>query len=512
MKLFKNISLGLLVTAFLLVGCDDTYDSLVATEAERNPIPDMEVEASQGNADFTNYVAIGNSLTAGFMDAALYNNSQRFSLAALISEQMEFTGAPAMFNQPDINSENGCNTSIQGNCASADPLGRFKLDTNIPGPSPVTSGDQIQPYDGSVTALNNFGVPGIQVGQLLTPATGNPNSPAFNPYYARFASSPGTSTILGDAISTQPTFFSLWIGSNDVLGYALSGATNTDIFTSANDFETRFGAVVNTLLGNTDAKGVVATIPPILTVPFFRAVPHNPIPLSQDQADQLNNGYTDYNKGLEQALQGGAISEDEKDRRTINFSAGANRFVMVDSDLTDLSSMGIPSWRQSEPTDLVLLSAAQAFPTGVGTQSAASEKLVLTPENQQEIQDRSNQFNQIIATVAAQNSDRIALFDVNSGLPGNPNTSMGVFADLLGLDGERGIRVNGTLLAPDFSPNGVYSTDGIHPNARGNAILANEFIRVIEDAFDALIPKTDVLRLPGVSICAGDCVSQQGGS
>ncbi|MEX2347936.1 MAG: hypothetical protein WD511_01850, partial [Balneolaceae bacterium] len=344
--------------------------------------------------------------------------------------------------------------------------------------------------------------------------TGTPETAAFNPFYARFASSPGSSTILGDAISTEPTFFTLWIGSNDVLGYALSGATNDDIFTSTEDFETRFGGVVNTLLGNTEAKGMIATIPPVLTVPFFRAVPHNPVPLDEQQADQLNQGYADYNNGLEQARQGGFIDQDEKDRRTINFSAGANRFVMVDNDLTDLSGMGIPNWRQSEPTDLVLLSAAQEFSTGVGTQSAAPASLVLTPENQQEIQQRSNQFNQIIASVAAQNSERIALFDVNSGLPGNPNTSIGVFADLLGLDGEVGIRVNGTLLAPDFSPNGVYSTDGIHPNARGNAILANEFIRVIENKFDAVIPRVDVLRLPGVTVCAdeGDCVSQQGGS
>jgi hypothetical protein len=41
------------------------------------------------------------------------------------------------------------------------------------------------------------------------------------PYFARFATAPGT-TILGDAL-VGSSFFSLWIGANDVLGYAVAG-------------------------------------------------------------------------------------------------------------------------------------------------------------------------------------------------------------------------------------------------------------------------------------------------
>jgi hypothetical protein len=511
MKFISKTFVSLFLLAFIFTSCSDSFDSLVNERLENNPIPEP-ISGDAGNAVLTNYVALGSSQTAGLMDGALYNNGQRFSLAALIAAQFQLAGAPESFNQPSINSSNGCNIAITDNCLSSTPLGRFKLDPSIPGPSPTVNGDPIQAYGGSTSELNNFGVPGIQIGQMLTPLTGGPQSPqnpAFNPFYARFASSPGSSTILGDALSTGPTFFTLWIGDNDLLGYALSGATNNNVFTSAEDFEIRINAVINTILNNSTANGVVATIPPILSFPFFRAVPHNPIPLSQPQADQLNQGYSAYNNGLQAARQGGLINEEEANRRTIQFSAGPNRFVMEDSDLTNLSGLGLPNWRQSEPTDLVLLTAAQAFPTGVGTQSAAPESLVLTPENQAEIQQRSNQFNVAIATSAIQNADRVALLDVNSGLPGNPNTVLGFYADLLGFDGEAGIRVDGTLLAPDFSPNGVYSTDGIHLNARGNAIVANEFLRAIESNFNASIPKVKVLNLPSVSLCAGDCVSQQ---
>jgi lysophospholipase L1-like esterase len=61
-----------------------------------------------------------------------------------------------------------------------------------------------------------------------------------------------------------------------------------------------------------------------------------------------------------------------------------------------------------------------------------------------------------------------------------------------------GIEVEGQKLLPDFSPNGVFSTDGIHPNPRGNAIAANEIIKVIETSFGAEIPKVEVLPLRSV--------------
>ena len=46
---------------------------------------------------------------------------------------------------------------------------------------------------------------------------------ATNPYYARFATAPGTSTVLGDALAVNPTFFTFWLGNNDILGYAAGG-------------------------------------------------------------------------------------------------------------------------------------------------------------------------------------------------------------------------------------------------------------------------------------------------
>lgn len=533
----KKIVVALIFAGLAVAGCDSEYDSLVDANADRNPIPDTEVEATQGEADFTNYVAIGNSLTAGFMDGALYNTGQSFSMAALISAQFEATGAPSTFNQPDINSVNGFNTLA--NTGNGQVLGRFKLDTSIPGPSPTVNGDPIEPYTGETSSLNNFGVPGIQLAQLLTPDTGNPSSPAFNPFYARFASAPGTSTILEDVISADPTFFTLWIGNNDVLGYASGGADNPGLLTDRNDFENRFQAVIGSLMQQTEAKGVVGNIPPILGVPYFRAVGYDVIEFDEsDQAtvDQLNAAFSGFNQVLDGIVQFPGHPQADANRRKVEYSLGSNPILIHDPNLEnieqkmrqlaavnpDLSNDDVDRllpFVQARPIqegELVLFPAASVLgtladpgnPTSVvGVAVPLENRYTLTFEQLAEVEGQRQAFNQAISSVveANENSQRLALYDTNE--------SVSAFSDIFGLDGSvPGITVDGVDLAPDFSPNGVFSTDGVHPNARGNAILANEFLRVIEAEFNAAIPKIDVLSFPAVSVCAGDCVSQQGGS
>ena len=76
------------------------------------PDPEDPGTYTSGTADFSNYVAIGNSLTAGFMDAALYNESQQFSLGAILSAQLAEAGGSGVYSQPDINSENGFNDTF----------------------------------------------------------------------------------------------------------------------------------------------------------------------------------------------------------------------------------------------------------------------------------------------------------------------------------------------------------------------------------------------------------------
>src|SRR5690606_11566403 len=86
-------------------------------------------------------------------------------------------------------------------------------------------------------AYNNMGVPGAKSFHLLVPGYGNVAGVATgqaNPYFVRHATSP-TASVLGDAMSMNPTFFINWIGANDILSYATNGGANSDGNSPATD-------------------------------------------------------------------------------------------------------------------------------------------------------------------------------------------------------------------------------------------------------------------------------------
>jgi hypothetical protein len=539
MNKFHKIFLLLLVAGIVTYSCDGIEDSLIDDQKEENPLPESAVYSS-GTADFSKFIAIGNSLTAGYADGALYNAGQNSSIPAQLAAQLAVTVEGGIdFTQPSINSVNGFNTSVT-NPVGSTVFGRFKLDTNIPGPSPTINGDPIATYTGD--PVDNFGVPGIVVGQLLTPATGdaaNPGNPAFNPFYARFAANPGTSTIIGEAAAAQPTFFSLWIGNNDVLGYAAGGASNPAILTSSVDFETQFNGVVNTMMGNTSAKGVVANIPQILGLAYFRAVTWNAIPLDQTTADQLNTGLASVNGAYQALVDNLGHSQADADARKTNYAAGQNPILVIDEELEDLGPKfdqlqgagainaqqraALVPYEQARPLtqgELVVLGAGSVLntafngnaqqpvgiviPLGFNTDGSLSgDRFYLTLAEQGEIETRRAQFNGHISAAVSANSDRLVLYDTNA--------ADGAFYDLFGLsDGVPGITVDGVDLTPDFAPSGVLSTDGVHPNPRGNALVVNGMLDAIESAFGATLPRANVLNQASVTLCGiGDCASEQ---
>ncbi|MFP4090002.1 MAG: hypothetical protein ACLFT3_06820, partial [Cyclobacteriaceae bacterium] len=322
-------------------------------------------------------------------------------------------------------------------------------------------------------------------------------------------------------------FFTLWLGGNDVLSWASAGGdgpdgeeepaaeqTNPNTLTSISSFQQAYGAVVQGMLSSSqDARGVALTIPSITLLPLFRAVPYNPIPLDEANASALNQAYDQYNAGLQGAAQFGAITAEEASQRTISFSAGpGNAVVILDEDLSDITlpnpeggdPIVLPKLRQANATDLLLFTVAPMLGTdqGAGPYGLAApvdNRYVLTLNEQVVLNTRIATFNAIIAQTVAATEGRIALLDVNT-----------IFADIAGLtpqqaaqlglsaaaqaaaDGRQGIVVDGVTLQPDFSPNGIMSTDGVHPNPKGHALIANEIIRTVNASFGAEIPLIDI--------------------
>lgn len=497
----KSVAL-LAILGLVFVSCSE--DDAVIPPVVTPPTIDF----TSGTANFSTYVAVGNSLTAGFSDNALFIDGQTASMPNMLASNFALVGGGS-FSIPFMADNLGGATlggvPILGN--------RLFLDfsTGSPLPTPVSGTGTTEISNILTGPFNNMGVPGARSYHLVAPGYGNlagVEPGLANPFFARFASSPGT-TVLADAVAQSPTFFTLWIGGNDILGYATAGGSGEDHnetgnldpatyagndITNANVFANVYDGLLQALTAN-GADGAIANIPEVTSIPFFTTVPHNPVPLDAATAALLNGAYTAYNDGLT-ALAGIALTPQEAEARMISFSAGeTNAVVIIDEDLTDLTGINpaLINMRQATADDLVVLIARTFIgtlanpndPTSInGVAVPLADQWVLTPEEQIAISDAIAAYNQTIAALATQYD--VALVDANSYLE---------VVSQLGVPLSDGSTVTST-----FATGGGFSLDGVHPAPRGYALLANLFVEAINAKYGSNLPGVNPLDYTGLYI------------
>jgi lysophospholipase L1-like esterase len=454
-----------------------------------------DVPVSAGTADFSKYVSLGNSLTAGYSDGALFKRGQEGSYTNLLAQQFAQVGG-GEFKIPFCGDDN-----LGGLLLGGTPIQGTRLFFN--GAAPVNvPGTPVTEITNQLTGpFNNMGVPGAKSYHLAAPGYGNVAGVALgqaNPYFVRFASSPSTS-IIADAAAQNATFFSLWIGNNDVLGYATSGGAGVNQLGNinpatygANDitdpgvFANVYSGLVDAMTAN-GAKGVVANIPYVTTIPYFTTVPYNPVPLDAATAGQLNAGYAAYNGGLAAALNAGLISAEEKAKRTITFQAGNNAVVMVDSYLTSLAALGLPSYRQATSADLMVLPSRSFIGSTVGgnpqqingVSVPLADNWVLSKDEIAEIKVAVDAYNASIKSIAE--AKGLAFVDANA-----------VMSQVF----NGGIRYGNYHLTASYVTGGAFSLDGVHPSARGYAFIANKFAEAINAKYGSTFKPLDLAEYP----------------
>ncbi len=466
--------------------------------------PVGNIEYSAGEADFSKYIALGNSLTAGSADNTLYRSAQLQSYPSIIAEAMAYAGG-GDFRQPLMPNDVGGFSDLGFS-------GKLTLQEVNGSLTPVSSaaGGELDDISG-LGPYQNLGVPGAKLIHLLLPGYGsalNLSLGVANPFYVRFASSSNTN-ILSDATSQSPTFFSLWIGSNDVLGYATEGGA-ADSITDPQTFSFVYSTLLEQLLAG-GAKGVLANIPNINDIPLFTTIPYAFISLSDGQVDTINapqimGGLSQIINAIDPSrnieyLKGVPNKMLIKDRSLPNIANEiADALVVAGRPAAEAAAIGYiyGQARMTTSQDLVLLTASSevgtldsniialggpsAAPLAIVGITAPTDALVLDPSEQAKISSAISSYNQTIQTLAEENN--LAFVDANS--------MMSV------LKSNAGMRFNGVDYMTQYITGGAFSLDGVHPTPRGYAIIANAFVTAINARYGSNIPMVNPNNYDGI--------------
>lgn len=505
----KNTIKYMALVALGLVACEPEFD---------NSVEDGDISYSSGEADFSNYVALGNSLTAGFADNALYIQGQENSYPNILAQQFSHVGG-GEFTQPLMNDNLG-GLLLGGNQIQDTRLilelgaGGSPAPDNIPGdPTTEITNTLSGPF-------NNMGVPGAKSFHLVAPGYGNvANLPTANPYFVRFRSSENA-TVLEDALAQNPTFFSLWIGNNDVLSYAVSGGTGvnqignfdpstygSNDITDPNVFAQVFSSQVSALMQSASA-GVVLNIPNVTDTPFFNTVPNNALVLDASQATSLTAYFSAVSQVFAGVLMSQGVPQEQAvalaSQYAITFNEGPNRFI-IDVPVTQANPLGFRQMTEDELIQLrvdqealqngygsvvitpmveqvlaTLMQGGTPSPEEVnilfGAVSGLDDGDVLDSAEITEIETATTAFNATIKNVAEANG--LAFVDANAIL--NQVANGGFNAD------------DGTPFTNEFATGGAFSLDGIHLTPRGYALIADQIIKAIEEKYNADIPDVNV--------------------
>ncbi|SDI33091.1 GDSL-like Lipase/Acylhydrolase [Chryseobacterium taeanense] len=482
------------ISALLLnVSCDTEFDTDV-----------NDVVVTSGEANFSKYVSLGNSLTSGYRDGSLYIDGQNESYPSMIAMQMKLAGG-GDFKQPLMPNNVGGFSNLTGF------PGKLVLSVVNGSLTPVASApaatlDNIS----SGAPYQNLGIPGAKSFHLGITSYGS-----LNPYYSRFST--GVSPVAA-AVAQNPTFFSLWIGNNDILSYATSGGVGVDQtgnlnpatygsndISDPNVVASSINSYVTALTAN-GAKGVIANIPSVTTIPFFTTVPYNPLTPAALGAN-LNTLNTSLYGPLKQALTAFGAG----DRINLLFSTAANPVLIKDVSLPNLSaqltaaltpSLGAPTAaafgqiygqaRQATAEDYILLTTRAVIgatnpsaPSAInvyGISYPLENQHVLTKSEAASVKTAMDAYNASIKSIA--DAKGLAFVDAN--------------AKMVELNSQSGILYDGIRYTAKFVTGGTFSLDGVHLTGRGYAIVANEFIKAINAKYKSTLPQVNPNNYSGV--------------
>ena len=231
--------------------------ALAAAGCQNDSLLPPHIPTYTGGAMFQRYVSLGNSITAGFQAGGINDSTQALAYPVKVAAAMggEAFYRPSLTYVPSL-----------GVFGCPPPIDTLFTASGVPhrqgGGSTTTCGFRsppIPPY------VSNVAVPGATV---LDPFHTGPT----------VSSNALTLLILGGRSqvqamqAVQPTFVSVWIGNNDVLGAATdaTNAGNPALVTPVATFQARYDSLLAAIDGATSIRGgILIGVADVAAVPYF---------------------------------------------------------------------------------------------------------------------------------------------------------------------------------------------------------------------------------------------------
>jgi lysophospholipase L1-like esterase len=242
--LARRAARSLATTALATTALATTALAMIALAGACAKDPEVVAPSTPGNnAPFmARYVAIGNSITAGYQSDGINDSTQQRSYAAVLARAAGVRyGYAALAGR-------GCRP----------PIVNFLTGARVGGGTATTC--DLRDSASFTPVLNNVAVPGAN--------SFDPTGMAGGGYSALTQFILGGKSQVQKAIDADPTFVTVWIGNNDVLSFALGG-TRTGV-TDSLTFIRNYAAMIDQLrAGSPDlSKGVLIGVVNVVNAPL----------------------------------------------------------------------------------------------------------------------------------------------------------------------------------------------------------------------------------------------------
>ena len=510
---FKYIFFSVLL--FSLTSCETDVEDPTAV------VPPAPYVGDSGSADFSSYVSLGASNASGLMDNSLFVAGQLNSFPNILAGAMSQAGG-GEFTQPYV-ADNVGGMTAAGNEVWGE---RLFFSTQTFSPQGASGAITTEALDFQPGPYSNMSFPFVNAIHMVAPGYGNPAGlqtvPASaNPWFVRAASSP-SATILGDALAQSPSFVTL-VPGDDFNAWALQGGPTDEVeLGGATGMVAGVQAVIGALAASVDA-GVITTLPDPSITATWNTVSHNPVPLDEATAAQLNfvfnNGCnTDpslfdptmdpgYNCILQltqvpcldavQAASGNLVpapcdpsnpliipnpifevlSVEELTSRLISFNVGeGNELMIIDESLTPIvTPLGeVPQIRHATENDKISVVAGGLIPGGLGVSSPMGDGFVLTESEISTLRSQLATANDLISSSVP---DGWALFDL-----------AGLYEEVV----TTGVTMDTFTMSSDYATGGFFGLDGYYPTPRGNAFIAKRMMAAIDAVWGSNLSESGV--------------------